>query len=162
MEAITHCSWCNRDLGQTKYSHNDLAKGICLKCVEDMNILPHHDLTRYFTDDWVDDLAYGTIVIDENDVILKYNRAESRTSKLSPESVEGKNFFIDVAPCTAVKEFQGVLQELRASESDGQESIKFTFNHRNFHAYVSILMTYFNEPGITVLSIKKMEEKEEN
>jgi len=163
---IQRCAWCGKSISQQLYSENKiLAKNTCLSCIKKMDMLPHdnlqdrEDVKRLIKDGtWIDEYPYGTIVIDADDIVIKYNKSESQFTGLKPQDVEGKNFFTEIAPCTAVRDFQGVLNQLRTEDSDGQETIKFTFNHRNFFAYVSILMTYLAGPSITVLSIKKLEE----
>lgn len=165
-ETIEFCAWCGRSLHQQQYTDSKvLTRGTCLSCIKKMKLFPHDNLNdnpevlkAQAQDEWLDEYPYGTIVIDADDLVIKYNKAESQMSGLDPKDVEGKNFFRDIAPCTAVKEFKGVLDQLRSGDTDGQESIKFTFDHRNFYAFVSILMTYLNGPEITVLSIKKVEE----
>jgi len=163
---VEKCAWCGRPLNQQQFTdYKAVTKGTCLACIKKMQLFPHDDLNKMpdiIKGEWLDEYPYGTIVIDADDIVIKYNKAESQMSKLDPKTVEGKNFFTEIAPCTAVKEFKGVLDELRATEQDGQESIKFTFDHKNFFAYVSILMTFLSGPAITVLSIKKVEENADN
>jgi photoactive yellow protein len=50
--------------------------------------------------DDIDDLPFGLIVMDRAARVLGYNAAESRLSGLPPEGVLGRNFFVDVGPCT--------------------------------------------------------------
>lgn len=55
----------------------------------------------------LDDLPFGVIALDERGVILRYNLAEARLARLDRSRVLGRNFFRDVAPCTATPEFKG-------------------------------------------------------
>lgn len=48
----------------------------------------------------LDALDVGVVKLDDDGVILHYNRAESRFSGLPAERAEGRNFFTEVAPCT--------------------------------------------------------------
>jgi photoactive yellow protein len=59
----------------------------------------------------IDSLAFGAVQLDASGKILAYNAAEGDITGRDPKSVIGKNFFQDVAPCTATKEFQGVFTE---------------------------------------------------
>lgn len=57
----------------------------------------------------INKLAFGAIELDKNGVVLKYNAAEGAITGRNPASVIGKNFFRDVAPCTAKPSFKGVF-----------------------------------------------------
>ncbi len=59
----------------------------------------------------IDSLAFGAMQLDASGKILAYNAAESDITGRSPKDVIGKNFFKDVAPCTATPAFQGVFNE---------------------------------------------------
>ena len=60
--------------------------------------------------DRLDELPFGAIVVDPDGTIREYNEYETRLSHFAKEAVIGKNFFRDVAPCTAVHAFEGRLQ----------------------------------------------------
>lgn len=52
------------------------------------------------------------------------------TNRLRAEKVVGRNFFTEVAPCTAVKEFQGRFNEfLAGSERTLRFNFTFSFKH---------------------------------
>lgn len=55
----------------------------------------------------MDQLAFGAVKLNENGIIESYNAAEGAITGRDPKSVIGKNFFKDVAPCTATPEFEG-------------------------------------------------------
>lgn len=55
----------------------------------------------------LDNLAFGAIQLDSEGRILSYNAAESEITGRDPESVKGRNFFTEVAPCTNTDEFYG-------------------------------------------------------
>lgn len=59
----------------------------------------------------IDKLAFGAVQLDATGKILAYNAAEGDITGRNPKAVIGKNFFKDVAPCTATKAFQGVFNE---------------------------------------------------
>lgn len=59
----------------------------------------------------LDRLPFGAIRLDAQGNILAYNRAESALSGRGKESVLGKSFFTEVAPCTNVKSFGGKFRE---------------------------------------------------
>jgi photoactive yellow protein len=75
----------------------------------------------------IDALPFGLIGVDRTGAIEQYNAYESKLSRLAKERVVGRNFFTDVAPCTAVKEFQGRFERFSAEPGDGAESFDFAF-----------------------------------
>ncbi len=48
----------------------------------------------------LDTSAFGIVGMNPSAIVVNYNAFESRLSGLAPERVFGRNFFIDVAPCT--------------------------------------------------------------
>lgn len=59
----------------------------------------------------LDALPFGTIRLDAEGRVKKFNLYESNLSGLSKESVIGRSFFREVAPCADVKEFHGRFRE---------------------------------------------------
>jgi photoactive yellow protein len=59
----------------------------------------------------LDGLPFGAIRLDRNGTILSFNKAEVDITGRRKESVIGKNFFTEVAPCTNVQEFAGRFRE---------------------------------------------------
>jgi len=59
----------------------------------------------------LDELPCGAIQLDPSGKILKFNEYESNLAQLGKDSVIGKNFFKEVAPCTDVQEFYGRFKE---------------------------------------------------
>lgn len=52
------------------------------------------------TDQEVDQLDFGVIGFDSDELVTLYNRYEAETAGLSPSRVIGSNLFVEVAPCT--------------------------------------------------------------
>jgi len=75
----------------------------------------------------VDDLPFGLISVDHEGNIEQYNSYESRLARLSKERVIGRNFFRDVAPCTAVQGFMGRFHRFAQDAGDGAESFDYLF-----------------------------------
>lgn len=75
----------------------------------------------------IDALPFGLIGVDAQGRIEQYNAFESKLARLPKERVLGRNFFTDVAPCTAVKEFQGRFERFVAAGGGGAESFDFVF-----------------------------------
>jgi photoactive yellow protein len=75
----------------------------------------------------IDSLPFGLISVSPDGVIEQYNSYESSLARLSKERVIGRNFFRDVAPCTAVQEFQGRFERFVSEQGSGAESFDFLF-----------------------------------
>ncbi len=75
----------------------------------------------------VDDLPFGLIAVDHEGNIEQYNSYESKMARLSKDRVIGRNFFRDVAPCTAVQDFMGRFLRFARDEGDGAESFDYVF-----------------------------------
>jgi photoactive yellow protein len=86
----------------------------------------------------VDALPFGLISVDRAGTIEQFNAYESRLSRLSKERVLGRNFFTDVAPCTAVKEFQGRFERFAAETGQGAESFDFVFSFPFGRQFVNV------------------------
>ncbi len=52
------------------------------------------------TEEELDSLDFGVVRMAKDGTVAAYNRYESRLSGINPESVLGKDFFVQVAPCT--------------------------------------------------------------
>jgi chemotaxis family two-component system sensor kinase Cph1 len=83
------------------------------------------ELSR-MTEEELDALPYGAIKLSPRGTVLSYNEAEGRLTGRTAERVLGRNFFLDVAPCTDVREFRGRFTEL-ANESEMSIFHEFSF-----------------------------------
>ena len=63
----------------------------------------------------LDSLPYGVIQLDAVGVVLRYNAFEAGLSGLTRQTVVGKNFFKQVAPCTDLQQFYGRFRDGVAS-----------------------------------------------
>ncbi len=72
-----------------------------------------------------DNLPFGVIQLDREGMVKTYNRWEATLARRNPDGVLGKNFFLEVAPCTNVASFRGHLDRLAAT---GQGSYVFDFD----------------------------------
>ncbi|GAC1408091.1 MAG: hypothetical protein NVSMB64_15850 [Candidatus Velthaea sp.] len=80
------------------------------------------------TGDELDALPYGVIVVDAEGTILEYNLYERSMAHMGTRPVVGKNFFRDVAPCTAIRDFQGRFADFMKSDQVGIEPFEFLFS----------------------------------
>lgn len=69
-------------------------------------------------------LPFGVIRLDAQNVIRSYSKTEQRLSGMGDRPVVGRDFFIDVAPCTDNGYFKGRIEKARR---EGKLDIKFTF-----------------------------------
>lgn len=58
----------------------------------------------------LDELPFGVVCLDAEGTILRYNLAEARLARLDRNSVVGRDFFEEIAPCTATDAFQGEFE----------------------------------------------------
>ena len=88
----------------------------------------------------LDELPFGAIVIDPDGTIREYNEYETRLSHFARQAVIGKNFFRDVAPCTAVQGFEGRLRSFLKTTDRVSESFDYFFPFP--HGAVSVEITF--------------------
>ncbi len=100
----------------------------------------------------LDDLPYGVIVVDDAGFVTAYNLAESRAVGIPRERVLGKNFFLEVAPCTQVKQFQGSFEEFARGKRSAVEPFEFVFPFPSGAQRVTILFVR-DEARSTSISI---------
>ena len=120
------------------------------------------DQTRYaevadLTAEQIDALPYGAIRIDGEGTILGYNQYEARLSKLDASRVVGKNFFRDVAPCTAVHAFEGRMRAFVASEDATSESFDYMFPFPHGAVEVSITFIKLADPNAIVIAVERLQ-----
>ncbi len=88
----------------------------------------------------LDEYPDGVITLGRDGTIKRYNRTEARLARREGADTIGLNFFTDVAPCTAVKEFKGVFDEFAKQRDSGVKKFDFTFRFAWGKQDVSILM----------------------
>jgi photoactive yellow protein len=93
----------------------------------------------------LDELPVGVITLDLLGKILRYNKMEAQMARLDQQSQIGKDFFVEVAPCTANPEFQGRFQTLAANPNGGVEKFDYTFKFSWGPQRVHI--TFIKKPG---------------
>lgn len=111
------CAWCGTS---DEALTGEQSHGICSKCfkrVLGVPLLAESDL---------DALPFGLIEVDSAGCVLRYNSAEQALSGKQSADVVGKNFFTEIAPCTAVESFRGRLSSFLASDAE-PENFQFAF-----------------------------------
>ena len=69
------------------------------------------DKVEEMTERELDGLPFGAIQLNGEGKVLRYNRTEAEISGLDPDKVVGRDFFVEIAPCTNVREFGGKFRE---------------------------------------------------
>ena len=70
-------------------------------------------------------------------------------ARLPKESVIGRNFFQEVAPCTRVREFEGQFYDLvRDASGVRVRSFDFVFRFRHSEHHVTIVLTPARQRGL--------------
>jgi photoactive yellow protein len=107
--------------------------------------------------DQLDELPVGAVVIDAAGTVSAYNSYEAQLSHLDASVVIGRNFFRDIAPCTAVKAFEGRMREFMRSKERVSESFDYFFPFA--HGPVDVTITFLKMPdGKSILiAIERVE-----
>jgi photoactive yellow protein len=82
---------------------------------------------QHLSHDELDAAPFGVIIVDRVGTILEYNAYERSLSGVGNRTVIGLNFFNDVAPCTAIRDFQGRFGEFLTSQDTSIEPFEFVF-----------------------------------
>lgn len=77
----------------------------------------------------LDALGFGVIEVDDDGVVVFYNRFESEFTGMAPEDVVGRSFFTDVAPCTHNPLFFGRFRE-GLTQEDYDATLRYTLTYR--------------------------------
>ncbi|MCS6901899.1 MAG: ATP-binding protein [Myxococcales bacterium] len=80
-----------------------------------------------FLADLLDALPVGVIVMDTAGRVVRYNLHEQRLAQRSAESVLGKLFFREVAPCTAVSSLLPAFEQYSKQGGELQVDLHFQF-----------------------------------
>ncbi len=96
----------------------------------------------------LDALPHGAIQLDSVGTVLKFNLYESKLSHLPKQSVIGKNFFTQVAPCTDVKEFRGRFIR-GVKEKNLHEKFRYHFAFKQKPRDVTVTL-YYSQRNDTV------------
>jgi photoactive yellow protein len=148
------CAWCQKELKPGDPA-KPVSHGICLPCMGFVIAVPIEDLTS-IPAEYFNHLPYGVIQLKGEGTVIGYNETEAALSKLDPARVVGKNFFRDIAPCTAVKEFAGELARMRAFGANGRSELRFLFKFRHGSMLVHVVMIYESASDTTVLLVKPL------
>ena len=105
--------------------------------------------------DKLDELPFGAIVIDPGGTICEYNEYETRLSHFERAAVIGKNFFRDVAPCTAVQNFEGRLRTFLKTTDRVSESFDYFFPFHHGGITVEITFLRLRQQGQILIAVER-------
>jgi photoactive yellow protein len=80
--------------------------------------------------DRIDDLGFGLIVMDRDGGVTGYNQTESKLSGLPVGEVAGRNFFVEVGPCTNNYLIAQRYQDCAAQDHELDEQLDYVFTYR--------------------------------
>jgi photoactive yellow protein len=80
--------------------------------------------------DAIDDFGFGLIVMDRDGRVLGYNQAESKLSGLPAGEVIGRNFFVEIGPCTNNYLIAQRYQDSASQETSLDEQLDYVFTYR--------------------------------
>ncbi|TVP75962.1 MAG: hypothetical protein EA352_06855 [Gemmatimonadales bacterium] len=130
-----------KSLAKRAAAEGRVTHGMCSDCVADTGGMPVEDLFM-LTEHQADRLPFGLIEVDAHGTVLVYNRWEESLARRERSQVVGRNFFREVAPCTAVQEFEGVFRQLVGRGIPGREVLDFIFRFQHGETRVRISLTY--------------------
>jgi photoactive yellow protein len=107
------------------------------------------------SDAQLDQLAFGAVQLDGKGNIIVYNAAEGGITGRDPNSVKGKNFFTDVAPCTNAKGFKDKFDE-GVKAGNLNTVIEWTFDHQMAPTKVQVHMKKAPAPDRYWMFVKRM------
>jgi photoactive yellow protein len=133
------CAWCGRELRNIEPAGTPITShGMCAFCAEQSGVFPVEELLAMTRDEY-DQLPIGIIELDAAGVVRGYNRAEERLSGMTHDRFMGRDFFREVAPCTAVQEFEGQYREMVGLPEVSDREFTFVFR---FEAGARLMMIH--------------------
>src|SRR6202012_4001086 len=80
--------------------------------------------------DGLDAFGFGLILMDRGGDVLGYNQAESRLSGLPVPDVTGRNFFVEIGPCTNNYLVPQRFQDSASRQEELDEQLGYVFTYR--------------------------------
>ncbi|GAC1392944.1 MAG: hypothetical protein NVSMB31_11660 [Vulcanimicrobiaceae bacterium] len=98
-----------------------------------------------------DSYPSGIIMMKRDGTILEYNKAEAKLARREGVKTVGLNFWTDVAPCTAVKDFKGRFDQFAAQTGVGVERFDFVFKFA--WGFQDVGITMFRKAGEDAITL---------
>ena len=138
------CAWCRRVMREPTAGTADDARdshGMCLACARALGTFPTEDFFAFGPAEY-DRLPFGLIELDAEGRVRAYNATEATLTGLDPRRIVGRLFFAEVAPCTRVREFEGVYEALVARGGGIVPPFHFLFRFAGGDRLVEITLAY--------------------
>jgi photoactive yellow protein len=126
------CQWCGLNDGTDESGASYFIRQPCYDRIIGLSAVYKKQL---------DGLPFGVIELDAEGTVTAYNRAEAALAGTQADRVMGRNFFTEVAPCTAVKEFEGRFRHFLDSD-ERVAQFSFTFSFRDGPVGVEIFLLH--------------------
>jgi photoactive yellow protein len=149
------CAWCGRQLRPRDDGTPLSSHGMCAYCAEESGVFPVERLLAMTAEEF-DGLPIGIIELDAAGAVRAYNRAEERLSGMPHADFVGRSFFREVAPCTAVREFEGRYAEMVASDGVSDSEFNFVFRFAAGPRLMMIHLMYDAARGRGVVAVKAL------
>jgi photoactive yellow protein len=108
----------------------------------------------------IDARPFGYIGLTPEGTVRKYNRYEADLARRDPQTVLGRNFFREVAPCTQVQEFEGRFRDFAAGRiAEPTLSFEFTFAFRHGEQRVRIGMVRSPLQDEIILTVNRIHDR---
>ena len=134
---------------------DQVSHGICLRCMGDTCLFAVDDLFE-LSRGQADALPYGRLELDLGGRVTAYNRMEAELSGRDPEEVLGRNFFVEVAPCTSVRAFRGRFEELVAADRPARERFQFIFRFSHGAKLVDVAMLHDPDRASAIVLVDEL------
>lgn len=154
LSATGTCVLCDRPLASGGGVEPHI--GFCPRCAAELGMIPAEDVLGLSRED-LDLLPFGFVTVDDHGIIEAFNAFESQLSGLQAARVMGRNFFREVAPCTAVKEFEGRFRAMVESGEAGMDRFRYLFRFNSGERLVQITMTYLPDKKKGVLIVRSLD-----
>lgn len=122
---------------------------------EELAIAPSLGQLSSLTDAERDALEFGVIELDDDGVVLSYNRYESELTGIEPDDAVGRSFFRDLAPCTNNSLFRGLF-ERGVTTGRLNHLFPYTFTYRMRPTNVKVHLFRAEETGTNWLLVKRV------
>lgn len=150
------CVLCDRTLGSATLRRSGPSIGFCPGCAGELGMVPVEDLLQLGPADY-DQLPFGFITVDRDGNILRFNAFETAYSGMREEDVVGSNFFLDVAPCTSVRDFEGRFREMISEGTDGVARFRYVFRLGGAERLVQVSMTFIASEDRGIIIVRDLD-----
>ena len=150
------CVLCDRALGSTDAPRTGPPIGFCPGCAGELGIVPVENLLQLRPEDY-DQLPFGFVSVDRDGNIVGFNAFETRYSGLQPEAVVGRNFFRDIAPCTAVREFEGRFRGMIDADEAAVARFRYLFRFDGGERLVQVSMTFIASEDRGIIIVRDLD-----